>query len=436
MEAAIKIETCLSCGEQIEVVPGYVKWCEHCLDQIQERKSEESPKHWMTKIFDWLGRKNGEQLLQSVLSHQSEKPGMTYKTGMAYVVATLIHITSLLLLVTAVYCLTIVNESGAAIFAGVILLAIAWLARPRVQKLEKDEKVYTANELPELFELMNQVRLALGSPKIDGVVINGDYNASIGYFGWRNRVILRIGSSLWSVLDHEERIALLGHEIGHLVNGDLNRSGYIGTALFTIYTWISVLIPERTTVYDTGLLDHMEEMNPVGLGPLNWISQQFQRLVAFLPKIIFLTLLYLLYQNMQRAEYYADQLAVSVAGNAAVVRLLNKLEYWETFLYSMRKTVIANGKIHFLTELKEQFAIMPAKEKLRIQKISELEKARADETHPPTTYRLKYIKSRKLQKPLIQVDAAHMKRIDLEVAVYHEEAANELVELYRYYWYS
>ncbi|MDZ5710771.1 M48 family metallopeptidase [Jeotgalibacillus haloalkalitolerans] len=436
MEVAVKIETCSACGEQIEVVPGYVKWCEHCLDQVQERKREEPPKHWMAKIFDWLGRKQGDQLLKGVLSKQTEKPGLTLKSGMAYIVATLIHMTSILLFATGLYCLIALNETVAAIFAGVILLAISWLARPRVQKLERDETVLTADELPELFSLLDEVSSALGSPKIDGVVINGDYNASIAYYGWKKRVILKIGAPLLIVLDHEERTALFGHEIGHLVNGDLNRSGYIGTALFTIYTWVSVLIPERTTVYDTGLLDYMDEVNPVGLGPLNWISQQVQRVIAFFPKMIFLTLLYLLYQNMQRAEYYADQLAASVAGKEAAISMLKKLEYVETFLYSLRKTVIGNGKVHFLTELKEQFAQLPAKEKLRIQKISELEKSRADDTHPPTAYRLQYIESRNERKPLMKTDSPRMKRVELEMAVYSEKAAEEVVEFYRYYKYS
>lgn len=61
------------------------------------------------------------------------------------------------------------------------------------------------------------------------VAVNGETNASVSTYGLRRRRLLTIGLGLWEILGTGQRIALLGHELGHYANGDTARAWSSGT---------------------------------------------------------------------------------------------------------------------------------------------------------------------------------------------------------------
>src|SRR5205823_3116489 len=97
--------------------------------------------------------------------------------------------------------------------------------------------------LPALAALIERVRAAEDAPVLDGVVIGGMFNASVSQVGWRRRRYITVGLPLMTVLDPQERVALLAHEIGHLVNGDPARGGVTGSALATLREWYILIRP-------------------------------------------------------------------------------------------------------------------------------------------------------------------------------------------------
>ncbi|PPA70361.1 M48 family metallopeptidase [Jeotgalibacillus proteolyticus] len=419
MVREIQSEPCPSCGEEYPVVPGYVSWCDHCLYNVNPLADEEK-KTFMERAYLSLGERNGKALLDKMIQQKSEKPSLNVNDVMAYIFASLVHLVSLGLIFLAGYLLAVFYHEPILVITAVMLLGVAWVARPRINRLEKEDVVLERSQLPELFGVLDDISDGLHIKRIDGVVLDGQFNAAIGQVGLRKKVILRIGMPLFSIMTPEERLALLGHELGHLANGDLSRGGYIGTAMNTLATWYQVIHPGIPSEHDE-------------VGVLEWISSFFLRGIAFFPKSGYYLLLYLLYFNSQQAEYYADYAGARVAGGEASKMVLEKLQYHDTYAYSVRKTALSNDKTDLYSFFTHQLDTMPQREKLRLKKINEMEKSKVDETHPPTHYRMNYLESKQMIDPLIEIDQERAERLDKELASYRKEIQETLVEEYRYY---
>src|SRR5207249_11991578 len=164
--------------------------------------------------------------------------------------------------------------------------------------------------------LLDDVAGAVGAEPVSSVILSADFNASFTQVGLRRQGILILGLSLWEVLEPSERIALLGHEFGHAVNGDPRRGLVIGAALRSLATWYNLLRPHRlgTPSYSGNSITLTSE----------WIARNvILRPVGWLVRAVYTGLERILFQDSQRAEYLADQLAVQVAGAAALRGVLD-----------------------------------------------------------------------------------------------------------------
>src|SRR5436305_1493785 len=83
----------------------------------------------------------------------------------------------------------------------------------------------------------NEVARVTGSPTPDLLAVSPRFNASVSRAGWRGRRVLTIGLPLWSALGDDQRVAVLGHECGHEVNGDLRSTVLVGSAIASLHTW-------------------------------------------------------------------------------------------------------------------------------------------------------------------------------------------------------
>lgn len=134
--------------------------------------------------------------------------------------ATLVHLATAALIAGAVLLVAIpggppvwLRIIGAALLLG--LVYFVWpFSRRRRRGLELSRQ-----QAPELFSLIDEVARTINAPTVDSLALSPDFNASYSTRGLRRRV-LGIGMSLWTVLGAQEQVALLGHELGHAVNGD------------------------------------------------------------------------------------------------------------------------------------------------------------------------------------------------------------------------
>lgn len=90
----------------------------------------------------------------------------------------------------------------------------------------------TADQAPELFALVDDLRRRLGAPRFHHVLITDDFNAGVvqsprlGLFGWPRNYLL-LGLPLMKALTDEQFKAVLAHELGHLAKGHGRMSNWI-----------------------------------------------------------------------------------------------------------------------------------------------------------------------------------------------------------------
>src|SRR5579859_3932671 len=138
---------------------------------------------------------------------------------------------------------------------GVFLLLLGIELRPRLPRLPKGAEMLSRSGHSRLYALVDAVGERIGAPPIDGVVVNETYNASCNRYGLRRRRILTIGMPLWAALGPDARIALLGHELGHLINADPGMSLLTQPALTTFGRLARIFHPQgmiRAGAYRTG----------------------------------------------------------------------------------------------------------------------------------------------------------------------------------------
>lgn len=217
-----KGQACPDCSSAIPFNKGYVSWCD-CGYNMDHSSSEKTDSK-LNALYEKLGNKRGQEVFQELISQQELRQGISFSKSLAFMTATIVHLISISLFLLGFYLLIFQNDHFMFIAAGLILLGIAWLARPRVPKLDKDEHLISRQEFPFLFEAVDQLADAMQVKRIDGIIIDDEFNASVVQVGWRRRKIIKIGLPLFSIMEPEEQLAILAHEFGHISNGDLTRS--------------------------------------------------------------------------------------------------------------------------------------------------------------------------------------------------------------------
>jgi Zn-dependent protease with chaperone function len=230
------------------------------------------------------------------------------------------------------------------------------------------------------------------------MVVNEDFNAAYGVVGWRRVPVLWIGLPLWMALRPQERLALLGHEVAHGVNGDGTRGFIVGSALGALDEWIGFL---------QGLLHHAATLSgPLG-GYVTWIlSIPFAALQRLLAQILWL--------DKQQAEYFADYLASTIAGTDAAVLMLQR-----------------SGCAEHLDNVLLRNAYSTTQSGAHIFHLSRFgERARLDASHPPTAYRIDLLSAHKVAKPRMIAAESVMNAIDQELNPLQESLGSRLIARY------
>jgi Zn-dependent protease with chaperone function len=221
---------------------------------------------------------------------------------------------------------------------------------------------------------------------------------------------------LWAILDPEERIALVAHELAHNINGDANRGFFVGSAISSLLRWYWILHPRQL------LADHELGLLAVPWHLLTYGVSQFIWFWAY-------GLSHLLWRDSQRAEYLADAHAARVAGTAATLALMEKLHYEHTFVLALQRTALGHEERLFAA-FRERIARMPQHELVRLKRVQQLELSRLDVTHPPTAYRIARLQAHPTIPVETITESADMERVAAEAAELEADIERNLVEVY------
>jgi len=411
-------QECPDCHAKIPYHRGYITWCE-CGYNLHS-KNEEKMKSRIDRLYEHLGEKSGQIIFNKMMNSSNVKPKISILNGLALLIATIVHCFSIASFILGVYLLTFHFTHFIFLFFGVVLVGIAWFTRPRVGKLEDDERVIPREEIPAIYAVINDLATSMGVKKIDGIVMNEKYNASITKIGWRRRTIVKIGVPYFASLTPEEQCSVMAHELGHFINKDLTYGFYINTALSTLYEWYTLLNPVPTEqTFEFSLLD--------------FVTNFLMKLLSQIPYFFYWLLLHLVWNDSQVGEYLADYRAAQTCGSETVVKDLEKIHYADIYYHCLSKVSLLNGQSNVIDEFRKALSIMPDREKKRYKLRCEQEKFQLDATHPPTVYRIQFIEKQNLSGSFT-INPEKANRMSAELDSMKEKIHEIAVEDYCYYW--
>ncbi|WP_432824316.1 M48 family metallopeptidase [Dactylosporangium sp. CA-092794] len=301
---------------------------------------------------------------------------------------------------------------GPGLLLGLIVIGVAVELRPRFGRVPKYATEVTPAEAPELHALVAQVASAVGAQPPAIYVEEDVFNASADSYGLRRRRVLVLGLPLWNALSRQQRVALLGHELGHFVNGDPRR-GLVVQPAFTALHRLSILLRPAG---DHGLWARLI------LGALTAVL----RAVLLLPR---LALQILAFRDGQRAEYRADRLAATAAGRAATVELLDLLTVLDSVAMLVKRDARAGRPVTawpattagLLTEIRPQ---------LTARREAELrDQLSLFDSHPPNGLRAQLVQAQANESAAVVLNEAANARIDQELAKHSARSARALKSL-------
>lgn len=285
----------------------------------------------------------------------------------------------------------------------IVLGGTAWLMRPRLGRVPR-ENLVSREDATELYSLVDDVAAALGTTRVDVIVVSADYNASWEVVGLRRRRVLTLGLPLLAALGPHERVALVAHELAHGRNGDSRRGLFVGSAVGALEELSILLAPEAyTTSSELGIIE------PV-VNAILWV-------LSLPPRALLLLEMHLLLHDMQRAEYLADALAAEVAGTDAVVAAHEKLllgSILDSFVRrSLQLREAEPGDL--FVDLRALLAAVPERERERRRRVARLEETRLDVTHPATGHRISLLEDREAVPARVALSAERSAAIDAEL---------------------
>jgi Zn-dependent protease with chaperone function len=419
METGDLFDACPRCGAAIPVNRDFVSWCDQCNWNVNPREPREKPGR-LQAIYRSLGARRSDNLLAGLQNAGQLRPRFTVSKVLAIMIAFLVHAATLLLVCLGVL---IIVTFGLNLFSAIIVLgcfAAAWLGRPRFNPYPVG--IVSLSAYPNLYGLVDELASILGLSGEVSIVLAEDFNASMMLAGWRRERVLKIGLPLWEILNDHERVALIGHELAHSVNGDISRSLLVGSALRTLAEWYAIF---QAREYQTVRYNMLQS---IALLP----GRLLQAISARLVQGVYLALMHLMWQDSQRAEYLADYLGATVSGTAAQLAVLGKLHFAATF-----DLVATQVRLHgvppkdLFKTLREQIERVPEREIERIKRLEALLGSRLDTTHPPTINRIRVLDAFPVATPAFEISPAQMARIEGELAPERDRIQRRIVSQYR-----
>jgi len=392
-----------------------VSWCDRCNWNISPQVVK-PPSNLFESVYLSLGQRLGDRLLRELKAGGSPRPRLTVSRVLAFFIAALVHSATLVFAALGVALLVVGWPHVVILFFGVLCLLLAWFTRPDFGKLPED--ITPRAELPRLYHLVDTVSQALGTSRVHGIVIGHDFNASIAQVGLRRRKVMWLGLPLVSVLDGQELVGLLGHEVAHGVNGDPVRSSLIGTALDSLIRWDYLVRPDWEDVEGVpGLL-----MVPVNLAALG---------VSYSLRGCILALAHLMWRDSQRSEYMADLLGARVSGTTGQLAMLENLLHHPTFGLVVQSTALTGSEADVFDEFERRLREVPERELERRRRVALVQETRLDSTHPPTPHRIEFLQAHPVSGAQVVCPHGELEAIRRELVAFRPKIQRKLVSLYK-----
>ena len=410
-------EKCPDCGADIPKFKEYVSWCDHCNWNIQPQESNQPPTI-LDSLYLRLGKKMSRSLFESIADLPAVHPSVTLSKLIAFMIAGLVYLISVLF---AVAGLLVLIKSGITLFSvlfSILLFLFAWVGLPRFAK--EPGNIIPREKCPTIYNLLDTISIELGGKKVHGVILTPDFNAAFTQVGILRKNIVFIGLPLFSVLDDQEKVAVLAHEIAHGVNGDPLQGFFIGTAFDTLIGWAIMLHPPRIWEATGSIFGTIFKV------PFNLVLSGISKFLLLISYI----LLHLIFRESQRAEYLADYLAATICTTDTMLSTLGKLYLGTSVDVAIQRIVLTKSDENIFRGIQSRIAQIPEREIERLRRVNLLEGARLDVTHPPTIYRIDFLKKHPVKAAKVVLSPEDSEKVDSELKPMEETIQRKIISTY------
>ncbi|MFG2038324.1 M48 family metalloprotease [Dactylosporangium sp. NPDC048998] len=368
----------------------------------------------------WAHRSARRHTVGAYEAQLQGRPGGTAGSAVLVVSSLMLYLMILVMLAAGLWVGSL-SFPGFGLVPAVVLVGTALELRPRFDRLPKFATEVPAAAAPELYRLVGQVAAELGAPAPAISVEDDVFNIGVLAVGLRRRPALVVGLPMWNALSAQQRVAVLGHELGHFVNGDPRRGLLVQPALTTLTRLTRMLAHEPVPLGQSGTVG--------GPGLLGWlVGLLFSLIKAILRGLLFVprvVLAVLALRDGQRAEYRADQVAAAVAGRAAMVELLDVLTLSDSVIMLVKREARAGKPVTGWPETIAKL-VVEARPTIEGRRDAELDRVSLFDSHPPSGLRARVIEARSGESAAVVANAARNDRIDAELAAHNARSARTL----------
>ncbi|MGB2570954.1 M48 family metallopeptidase [Micromonospora citrea] len=410
---------CPRCGQATVSIREAVPWCAVCewnLDTFDRAgRASEFGWAWIDRGTYRLAARLNRQQYAVLVDRPLESSGLGLAGVLTAVASILLTAGVVVLAAIGVWLLFAFPFPNVAVVLGVAMIGLAVALRPRFGRLDPDLDVVSREQAPGLHALVDEVAGAVGAPLPHVVAVDDSFNAYTTSVGLRRRRVLVLGLPLWGALDGQARIALLGHEPGHFVNGDVRRLLVTQPALTMLGNAADLFRPGHSSV-GGGII----EMIGDALGRM--LSWTVSRLLFGAHLLLVVTAL----RDSQRAEYLADEMAARAAGTAGATQMLDTVLHGDAVLQVVRQSCRGGaGPATWRADVGR--SLTAAADRLPLlRQFSIRERTSLFASHPPQGLRHRMLTARARQDSRVTLTETRAEQLDAELARHFERVGRQL----------
>jgi heat shock protein HtpX len=419
LASAPAIRVCPRCAVPLVTEARAEPWCERCewgLDHYEPPVGAGWTSRWLGRLSHRVAYRATTSQFRGLEQSPPTRPGFgLVRLGLIGISLVLMALT--LALAAGGVWLILLNPNVATIAVGGAAVLVAVALVPPLSRFNRDYVPLTPEQAPTLYALMDRLAAAVGTRAPQVIAVSSDYNAAASSYGLRRRRVLYLGLAMWGVLTPQQRVALLGHELGHFVNGDVRKSALARPAMITLSRLARLLSPDRLRRRGGSALVAVAEL----------LMRMILRPIEVGLILAQLAILALAFRDGQRAEYLADLGAARLAGTSAAVELSDLLVQGEGGHTVVASQARAGGGVDAW-----RIAIAEMRQRqtpVRLHRLRQLTVRRDSSllaTHPPSGLRSRLLSSAAWLDPAFVLTADESARIDAELAVYYKRFQREI----------
>jgi heat shock protein HtpX len=407
---------CPRCAETTVSIGLRQPWCPSCDWNLDQATPALFGLRWIDRrLHRVAGRLTDAQF--AALAEAPLSPRTMTAARLTTLAAAVVLLTGVLAIAVLGIWLLFFDFFSLSTVLGAVLIGVALVLRPRLGRLSDlagQGILVDPGHAPQLFALVKRVATAVGAPLPQVLMIGYDLNAFTTAVGVRRTRVLCVGLPLWATLEPQERVALLGHELSHFVNGDVRRGPLTQVAETTLGRVAHLFAIDGTA--GRGLIEYVAAI----------ITRALGRLVSATARALQLLLVWTSQRDSQRAEYLADEMAARASGTDAAVGLANYLVARTSIDTVVRREARAGNGMPAWRDAARVARANLATNLPVLRRLTRHTEVSLYASHPPTGLRAEMLERRPRQAAAVTLTESEAAHIDDELAVHQKRVLREL----------